>query len=39
MTETLKDRLPSVTRSFDGCEHVHLYSDPDDASHLVLLQR
>ena len=39
MTETLKDRLPTVTRSFDGCEYVHLYADPDDASHMVLLER
>lgn len=39
MTETFKKRLPSVTRSYDGCEYVHLYADPDDPNHLVLLER
>jgi quinol monooxygenase YgiN len=39
LTNTSKERLPSVTRSYDGCEYVHLYSDPDDPHHLVLLQR
>jgi quinol monooxygenase YgiN len=39
MTEVLKERLPSVTRSYDGCEFVNLYADPDDANHLVLMER
>ena len=39
MTKTLKDRLPSVTRTFDGCEFVRLYVDPDDPNHLFLLER
>jgi quinol monooxygenase YgiN len=39
LTETMKQRLSSVTRSYDGCEYVHLYADPDDASHLFLLER
>jgi quinol monooxygenase YgiN len=39
MTEMLKERLPSVTRTSDGCEFVHLYADPNDANHLILLER
>ena len=39
MTKTLKDRLPSVTRGFDGCEYVNLYADPEDANHMILLER
>jgi quinol monooxygenase YgiN len=39
MTETLKERLPSITRTHDGCEYVNLYADPGDADHLFLLQR
>lgn len=39
MTEAMKKRLPSTTRSYDGCEYVHLYVDPDDANRLVLLER
>lgn len=39
MTELMRERLPSVTRSSDGCEFVHLFADPDDANHLILLER
>jgi len=39
MTELMKDRLPSVARTFDGCEFVRLYADPGDASRLFLLER
>ena len=39
MTDVLKDRLPSVTRGNDGCEFVHLYADPDDENHMVILGR
>jgi quinol monooxygenase YgiN len=39
MTETMKERLPATTRSYDGCEYVHLYADPDDPNHLFLLER
>ncbi len=39
LTDTLKERLPSVTRTYDGCEYVHLYTDPNDPNHLVLLER
>ena len=39
MTEMFKERLPSVTRSSDGNEFVHLYADPDDANRLFLLER
>jgi quinol monooxygenase YgiN len=39
LTETMKERLPSVTRKSDGCEFVHLYADPDDANRLFLLER
>lgn len=39
MTELMKERLSSVTRASDGCEFVHLYADPNDADHLVLLER
>jgi quinol monooxygenase YgiN len=35
----MKQRLPSVTRSYDGCENIHLYADRDDANHLFLLER
>lgn len=38
MTKMLKERLSPVTRNFDGCEFVHLYADPDDANHLILLE-
>ena len=36
--ETMSQRLPSVTRGYDGCEYVHLYVDPDDPTRLVLLE-
>jgi len=39
MKETMKERLPSVTRKADGCEFVNLYVDPDDPNHLILLGR
>ena len=39
MTDLMTDRLSSITRKADGCEHVHLYADPDDPNHLVLLER
>ncbi|UCC88340.1 MAG: antibiotic biosynthesis monooxygenase [Anaerolineales bacterium] len=39
LTSTMQERLSSVTRTYDGCEHVHLYTDPDNANHLILLQR
>lgn len=39
LRRTMADRLPRVTRSYAGCEHVHLYVDPDDPTHLFLLQR
>lgn len=34
-----KERLPSVTRKYDGCESIHLYADPNDANHLFLVER
>jgi quinol monooxygenase YgiN len=39
LTDTLKEGLPSVTRTYDGCEYVHLCTDPSDPNHLVLLER
>lgn len=39
MVDIFKERLSSVTRTYDGCEFVHLYADPEDATHLVLLER
>jgi quinol monooxygenase YgiN len=39
MTAIMKERLPSITRASQGCESVHMYVDPDDANHLVLLER
>lgn len=39
LISTMKERLTSVTRSYDGCEHIHLYTDPSDANHLFLLER
>ncbi len=38
-TDTMKKRLPSVTRNYDGCEDVYLYADHDDPNHLVLVER
>jgi quinol monooxygenase YgiN len=38
LTNTMKERLPSVTRTFDGCEYVRLYVDPGNPDHLVLLE-
>jgi quinol monooxygenase YgiN len=39
LTETMKERLPSVTRPYDGCEDIYLYKDPDNPNHLFLVQR
>jgi quinol monooxygenase YgiN len=39
LTKNMKNRLPSVTRGYDGCEYVHLYKDPDNPNHLFLLER
>jgi quinol monooxygenase YgiN len=39
LTDVLKERLPSITRKADGCEFVHLYADPDDSNHMVILGR
>ena len=39
LTKTMAERLPSVTRTYDGCEHIYLYSDADDPNHLVLVER
>lgn len=38
-TNTFKERLPSVTRKYDGCEHIYLYADPNDPNHLFLVER
>lgn len=35
----MSDRLPSVTRPYDGCEYIHLYVDPQDANRYLLVQR
>lgn len=38
LTSVMTERLP-FTRTYDGCEYVHLYTDPDNPNHLVLLER
>jgi quinol monooxygenase YgiN len=39
LRSTMAERLPNVTRSYDGCEHIYLYADHDDPTHMFLLER
>jgi quinol monooxygenase YgiN len=39
MKETMRERLPAITRKADGCEFVNLYADPADPSRLILPER
>ena len=38
-TAVFRERLPSVTRTYDGCEDIYLYADHDNPNHLLLVQR
>ena len=38
MIETMKERLP-FTRSYDGCEDIHMYVDHDNPERIVLVER
>ena len=37
MIETMKERLP-FTRSYDGCEDIHMYVDHDNPNHISRLR-